>query len=350
MAPTASHGAGMTACGASRPRGGKLLLLGVVLLAIAILPSVRNVGSLFWLKSVLETNSDASLWRFESWTHLSLFGEGASSVDTAYRLAIAQAAHSRLLVSPEWENGTFDGLFQSSALRPKLAAVACPVTDFDDDAARRAAIAISSNRGWILVCDQEVARIESPDALIDVVSLVAALGLPPGAPGDQQLSMAISRASWTVHDRGSYAAAVTGLELATRLQPSFPDARVLLGSALLDDGRMEEATSVLQSELEQRPGSALVWQHWGSLLLRKHQLAQAEQALTKSIELQTQDSWPFYLLSIAQEQLGECGNAQASASIATQRNPGSALFADRVRALEVCKVDAPTKALGAGSR
>jgi tetratricopeptide (TPR) repeat protein len=83
---------------------------------------------------------------------------------------------------------------------------------------------------------------------------------------------------------------------ALQISPNLPMAHFMLGEVALFKSNIDEAIIELEAERRMNPGYAPVYDRLGDAYLHVGKLAEAQQALTKAISLDTTSTGPFILM------------------------------------------------------
>jgi len=83
---------------------------------------------------------------------------------------------------------------------------------------------------------------------------------------------------------------------ALQISPNLPMAHFMLGEVALFKSNIDEAIVELEAERRMNPGYAPVYDRLGDAYLHVGKLAEAQQALTKAISLDTTSTGPFILM------------------------------------------------------
>ncbi len=113
------------------------------------------------------------------------------------------------------------------------------------------------------------------------------------------------------------------LEAAIAKDPRIPQARYLLAQSAIFRARFEEATQLLEKELEVNPGNAMAFYRLGEALSRQNKWDEAIAALQKSIWLQPYFSGPYIVLGRAYMKKGQPATAEGLLRRALQYDPNN---------------------------
>jgi tetratricopeptide (TPR) repeat protein len=113
------------------------------------------------------------------------------------------------------------------------------------------------------------------------------------------------------------------LQAAIAKDPRIPEARYLLAQSAIFRARFDEATELLQKELEVNPGNAMAHYRLGEALSRQNKWDEATAALQKSIWLQPYFSGPYIVLGRAYMKKGQPQTAEGMLRRAIQYDPNN---------------------------
>jgi tetratricopeptide (TPR) repeat protein len=140
---------------------------------------------------------------------------------------------------------------------------------------------------------------------------------------------------WINHDLGmalrrdcrppQYEEAIRFLTAAVALRPESPGARLNLGNALLDKGRLDEAAAAFRQAIRLKPDYAMAHRNLANVLIEKGQLDEALAACRRAIDLKPDDADAHGILGFALWKLGRLDEAAAAFRQAIELKPDDAL-------------------------